>query len=72
MKKQKFNKKLSLNKETITNLNEIKGGGGEKISQPGSHCAGSCFVQCITVSCTPTKCEIQISQYQGESGCQAC
>ena len=29
MKKQKFNKKLSLNKETISNLNEIKGGGGK-------------------------------------------
>ena len=26
MKKQKFNKKLSLNKETISNLDKIKGG----------------------------------------------
>ncbi|MCD4794092.1 MAG: class I lanthipeptide [Bacteroidales bacterium] len=29
MKKKKFNKKLSLNKEKISNLNEIKGGGGK-------------------------------------------
>jgi len=28
MKKVKFSKKLQLNKETIANLNEIRGGGG--------------------------------------------
>ena len=69
MKKQKFNKKLSLNKETITNLNEIKGGGirdAKSLPYPnGSAC-------CATNTCSPTECFIQISQYQGESGCQAC
>ncbi|MCD4794334.1 MAG: class I lanthipeptide [Bacteroidales bacterium] len=40
MKKKKFNKKLSLNKETVSNLDNIKGGNGEKcrITAPNSGC----------------------------------
>ena len=52
MKKKKFIKKLSLSKETIANLNEIKGG----INLPRSVrpiCIGTCTK---TPTCSPTAC----------------
>ena len=48
MKKQKFNKKLSLNKETITNLDKIKGGGDKYTGICSGHatCGGATCVSC--------------------------
>ena len=43
MKKKKLNGKLTLNKEVISNLNDIKGGGGK-----------DCYTDPGQWSCTPT------------------
>ena len=56
MKKQKFNKKLSLNKESIANLNSLemdKVKGGADISK-----YKSCYVHCVTAS--PEVCDIKV------------
>ena len=51
MKKQKFNKKLSLSKETIANLNEIKG--GINVRETKCDCSATCTK---TPTCSPTVC----------------
>jgi len=53
MKKKKFNKKLSLNKETISNLNDVKGGWFTGGCTDG--CGGS-VMYCSQWNCTKQDC----------------
>ena len=48
MKKQKFNKKLSLNKETISKLDEIKGGAN-------AHKTPNCLTNEHSCTCPPSR-----------------
>ncbi len=55
MKKRKLNIKLNLNKEKISNLNSIQGGGdlgAVTDTQVTCTCPFSCYIPCPTDDCT--------------------
>jgi hypothetical protein len=70
MKKRKLNVKLNLNKERISNLNSIQGGGGtvdETDTLVTCTCVMSCYIECPTDACT-----VACSEYKTACNSQPC